>query len=372
MFGSLTFLVFTSMNPGLPPFNEPQKTEANELKMPLAEPSDEVSITLDSLAKDLCGLLAHPGIRNHLRSEIKKSSKRENILFLEEFLSGLVKVQGLPEQARKKTVAVHGKAQSAKKRFNETNIREMLASPEIDVYFPVKKHQEKWTGNDDLLIGTGTLKESKQIKVYSVKTGQSKMIGTSTPPQEPVLMVSPCEHQSHEAQPELQTQDVPAVQPGSDDGQNSYIQTNYFYITTTSEPWYCGDPEIYTLVAQYSSAAHLVTVKKYLPGVNNAGVWKHLANCPTALSFYWDNTYNVITYFKVMEEDTGNLGTISVSVYGVTVKFPVRNDDDDMGSVNVNRDQVGWCPYGTLSNCCSSWTTQVSTGKALMRMTKVH
>jgi len=49
---------------------------------------------------------------------------------------------------------------------------------------------------------------------------------------------------------------------------------------------------------------------------------------------------------------------------------PIRDDDDDLGSVNVNRNEVGWCPNGELSNCCSSYTKQASTGKAQMRLTK--
>jgi len=97
-----------------------------------------------------------------------------------------------------------------------------------------------------------------------------------------------------------------------------------------------------------------------------------LRGCPTSLSFYWDESYNVITYYKVMEEDGGSIIHPSVSLFGMTVKFDIRDDDDALGSVNVNRNEVGWCPSGALTNCCNSWTKQVSTGKALMRLTKAE
>lgn len=328
-----------------------------------------VACVTNILAKKLTGLLAHQDIRDHLRKEINQSSKRENILFLDEFLTSAVNISGLPDKVRSKVSKALNKAKVVKKLFSKPIFKQFLVSPEIDIYFPVQNHRNTWTGNDDLLIGIGTPNEAaKEIKAYSVKTGRIRMLDTIAPPAEPVLMLSPCEHQAHDKPPILETIDIPVEELTPDKSERGYIQTNYFRISTTSEPWYKGDPEIYVLVAQYSSTAHLQTVKKYLPGVNDPGVWKHLRGCPTALSFYWDGTYNVITFYQVMEEDTGYITDLSVEAFGVTVKFPIRDDDDDFGSVNVNRSAVGWCSYGAVTNCCNSWKTSANTGKAQMRL----
>ena len=100
---------------------------------------------------------------------------------------------------------------------------------------------------------------------------------------------------------------------------------------------------------------------------------KDLRECPTALGFYWDSTYDRITYYRVMEEDTGNIislpVTISYNGFSLSTTFNIRNGDDNMGSVNVDRNQVGWCPYGPVGSCCSCYTSSCGTGKAYMRMT---
>lgn len=329
-----------------------------------------VNCFMTKFTKNLNTLMSNQDIRSHLHTEINKSSKRENIIFLDEFLTSATKVSGLPEATRNKANKLLSKATIAKKLFSNPAFEKFMVSPEIDVYFPVSNHRDTWTGNDDLLIGVGVFNEdTKEIKAYSVKNGKVEKISTTVPSAKPMLMVSPCEHKSHESEI-LENIDTPEVAPVPSVSQKGYIQTNYFKITDDSEPWWKGDPEIYVWVTQYSTTAQLQTVKKYLPGVNDEGVWKHLRNCPTALSFFWDENYNVITYYRVMEEDGGTIINLSISLYGLTVKLPIRDDDDDLGSVNVHRDEVGWCPFGTLNSCCSSWTKQVSTGKALMRLTK--
>ena len=332
---------------------------------------NKVTLVTDNLAKKLTGLLANQEVRNNLLKEINQSTKRENIIFLDEFLTSTAKISGLPSGVLCNTKKILKKTQTVKKLFSNEIFKQFLISPDIDVYFPVADHRNAWNGSDDLLIGIGLLDdEAEELKVYSVKTGQSKTISSEEVPKEPLLMVSPCEHFSHEAYENLQNSDMSVDETFLNESDNGYIQTNYFRITTTSEPFWKGDPEIYVWVAQYSSTSHLMAVKKYLPGVTEAGVWKHLRGCPTALSFYWDNTYDKNTYYKVMEEDGGASINFKVELFGITAKFAIHDDDDELGSVNVNRDEVSWCSGGVLANCCSSWNKQASTGKALMRLTK--
>ena len=335
----------------------------------------EVTTTIDDLAKDLAALLANPGIRNQLRADINRSIKREKIVFLDEFLANATKIAGLPEQARGKANDASNKARTAKQRFSQPNIRQFLVSPDIDVYFPVLIHRNRWTGGDDLLVAVGTLDEkAAQIKTYSVRTQEARLISGAAPPAEPVIVVAPCEHASHDAPPILQNVDVPPVKPApAPPGKHSWIATNYFKITTKSEGWTMGDPEIYVWVAQALTNRTLRKVQKYLPGVNDEGVWKDLAECPTALGFYFDSTYDKITFYKVMEEDTGSIihtpVTVGYGSFSLSFTLDIRNDDDPMGTVNVDVNQVGWCPYGPLSRCCSCYTSSVGTGLAWMRMT---
>ncbi|OGC90163.1 MAG: hypothetical protein A2W25_17475 [candidate division Zixibacteria bacterium RBG_16_53_22] len=337
-----------------------------------------VNAELDGRAKELAALLADPGIRNHLRAEIKRSSRREQIIFLDEFLASASKLSGQSDKVRGKCDDALGKAKKAKQRFNQADIINALVSPEVDVYFPARDHRDKWTGSDDVLVGVGTLNgEAETIKAYSVKTQQSLSLNTTEPPASPVIMVSPCEHDSHEAPPPLETSDVPQSKSETPkEGKNSYLQTSYFKITNDHEPWTSGDPEIYVLVVQWYGTSTLTKVKIYLNGVNQEGVWKDLAGCPTNLNFYWDDNYFPITYYRVMEEDPGTLmnSPVTVSAFGVSVStyVTIRDGDDALGSVNVDRNAVGWCPYGALANCCQCWFTEVSTGEARMRMVKVH
>lgn len=332
----------------------------------------EVIATIDEFAKELAALLEHPGTRNQLRVAIEKSAKREHIVFLDELLASFEEGPALPEKARGKAKGLLEKANGAKSRFSKIAA---LVSPEIDVYFPVKDHKAMWKGSDDLLVAVGTLEdEAKQIKVYSVKTQQAKFIDGGDPPAEPVIVVAPCEHESHEAQPILKDVDIPEVEPAPEPpGEHSWKVTNYFKITTTSEGWLMGDPEIYVWVVQARTNRTLMPAKKYLPGVNDPGRWKNLAGCPTALGFYWDSTYDRITYYKVMEEDSGTIINTPVTVaygsFSLSFTLKIRNGDDNMGSVNVDRNSVGWCPYGPIGSCCSCYTRYYSTGKAAMRMT---
>jgi hypothetical protein len=316
--------------------------------------------------------MSNQDIRTLLQTEINTSSKRENIIFLDEFLTNAIGVSSLPEATRNKANKLLTKTTISKKIFSKPAFEKFMVSPEIDIYFPVTSHRDTWTGNDDLQVAVGVFNEdAKELRAYSVKTGKMTKISTAEPTAVPLLMVAPSEHQSY-LRENLEIVDIPEVAPVPSVSERGYIQTNYFKITDDCEPWWKGDPEIYVLVAQYSSTAQLLTVKKYLQGVNDEGVWKDLRGCPTSLSFYWDESYNVITYYKVMEEDGGSIIHPSISLFGMTVKFDIRDDDDELGSVNVNRNEVGWCPSGGLTNCCNSWTKQVSTGKALMRLTKAE
>lgn len=338
----------------------------------------EIIASVDDLAKDLAALLSQPGVRNKLRVAINQSARREKIVFLDEFLTDVEKTTGLPDQARGKARGLLSKAAAAKKKFNEPAIKDILLSPEIEVYFPVRNHRDKWTGGDDVLVAVGTLDEkATQIKVYSVKTQKASYISAATPPSDPVIVVVPSEHASYEPGPILEDRDLPAEKPApAPPGKNSYILTNFFYITTKSEPWIQGDPEIYVWVVQATTSRNIRKAKVYLPGVNDEGKWKDLANCPTALGFYWDDTYDKITYYQVMEEDSGTIistpVTVAYSGVSVTFNLTIKNEDDQLGSINIDRNAVGWCPYGAMANCCQCYTSQWSTGKAMMRMTLAH
>lgn len=230
--------------------------------------SKEVETIIDDMAKDLAALLTHPGIRNKLRVHVKKSSKREQIIFLDEFMADAVKEKGLPDQAKGRAKGLLDKSKGAKKRFSETNLKQVVVSPEIDVYFPVRDHRAKWTGGDDVLVAAGVIGDDhKQIKAYSAKTQEVIYISGDQPPAQPVIIVAPCEHESHEAQPVLKVGEVPQSKSAPPpEGEQSYTLVNYFKITDDKEPWYAGDPEIYVILGQRRAGSVFGSPKIHLKG----------------------------------------------------------------------------------------------------------
>jgi len=331
------------------------------------------------LAKKLTSLLAHPDIRNHLLTEINQSSKRENILFLDEFLTSTVNISGLPDQVRSKANKALKKVKVVKKLFSKTIFKQILVSPEIDLYFPVPNHRNEWSGNDELLIGIGSLDENvKEIKAFSVKTGRIRLLDTLAPPREPVLMLSPCEHQSHD--PEiLQISDIPPVEPAPQKSPNSYITVNYLKILNDYEPWHKGDPEIYVHFFQTDLKGNVSYNRRFnFPGVNREDVWYLI---PNALGWnlcihYTEEKNGPITYFLVYEEDVNYSVTIYVSIGLITFPITIHDGDDFVGRFDVNRNYVGFCPYSSIYNCLRCYTrTEFGTAyrsEAMIRVTRIH
>jgi len=346
-------------------------TSNTRLEMPFGPPCKKIRVdfAMKRLTKNLGELLSNQAIRNRLHMEINQSPYREHIIFLDEFLTNALHISGLDSLTGEKVKKALNKVANTKELFSKPVFQKFLISPEIDMYFPVPDHRENWTGSDDILIGFGGLidEEAEEISAYSVRTGKIIKIGTAEPTVDPLLMVMPSELHSYESVT-LEEVDESPVEPSPSVHTNGYINTNYFKITDDREPWYKGNPEIYVIVFQYSSTAHIEPVYKHLKGVNDEGVWKDLRGCPTALSFYWDESYNVITHYQVWEEDNGTKLKFTIPLFGGFVTYKRRDNDDPLGSVNVHRDQVGWCPDGALDNCCNSWTTEVSVGKASMRL----
>jgi hypothetical protein len=364
------------------PRQSPQEvTDTAVKRLPQSREATEIAKTMDDLAKELAGLLANPGIRNHLRSEINKSSKRENIIFLDEFLTSVVKVSGLPDQTLDKVRIALNNAKGAKRRFKRTNINQMLISSEIDVSFPVRNHRDKWTGSDDLLIASENLDENvQQITAYSVKTQTPMKISTASPPDIPILMVSPCEHHSHT--PEiLQISDIPPLESAPQKSPSSYIAVNYLKILNDYEPWHKGDPEIYVHFFQTDLKGNISYNRRFFfPGINREDVWYLIPN-----SFGWnlciqylEEKNGPITYFLVYEEDANWSITIDVSIGLITFPITIHEGDDLIDRFEINRNFVGFCPSSsTTYNCFRSWT-RTEYGKksadyeAIMRVIRLH
>jgi len=160
----------------------------------LALKQAEANAQLDSLAKGLAGLLSEPGFRGHVRSTIAQSKNSENIVELEDFLAKAVQKTDLPPGVKK----LNDTVLKAKTRTRDLKVWNKEG---FDLYFPVKDHLNKWKGDTDFYVAYTPYNNSRdvgEIYGYSVKTGERYAFSVAAAPDVPVLIVAPCEHETHE------------------------------------------------------------------------------------------------------------------------------------------------------------------------------
>ena len=243
--------------------------------------------------------------------------------------------------------------------------------PMVDVYFPVDEHRNNWYENKDklLIAVVHPAKEWEPATAYKLN-GEKVLLDPYTPPEEPVLVVSLCEHGGIHLGNAIKT-NAPIDDgdggggsgggsgggtscSGPGDGCNEPLQDGARIIMhkmkqdVCEEGWALGDPEIRYSIKESKN-------KNYLISNENPGdLWDctyggflgleifHDYNWKTInhYDFFWHfNDYGNFVVYHFFESDGGWPGKeVSFTFYGITFKFDIGNDDEDMGAKSIHKD----------------------------------
>lgn len=340
---------------------DPHTPAEGTVNVALAALMQEANEDLDAMAQELAKLVATPGFRGYIRSEITNTKNREGILELDPFL----------ERAARRPDAPQGLAQL---REMNQNAKGRIASTApgatfkgYDLYIPVEAHRTKWRGGDDFVVAFAPLGDDqavKQITAYSVRTGQKVMLDATKAPDTVVLILVPCEHNGeHETKgqkPPTTNEDrvvpkadaagkEPAEKPVEQSEGNSHVGLRRMYIRDVKEPWWLGAPEIFLYFAQrkgnYCETKYVSFYSKALEYLDNANTWRTTWSAPGTgdcnlafgqTCFYFDTAYATKMYVRILEADGGFEGVLAhqtpfvFDLYsGVSCEFNSIYSEDD-------------------------------------------
>lgn len=341
-------------------------------------PRQEANQDLDQMAQALAQLAATPGFRGFIRSEIARTRNREAILELEPFI----------ERASRRPDAPPGLSefgalrQNARARFS-SQVEDFKG---FDLYIPVEAHRTKWRGGDDFVVAfapVGDDQEIKEIVAYSVRNGEKVVLDAAKAPDTVVLIVAPCEHETHEQEIEAErvspedrvlpeahvTGREPAEAPVEQTEGNSYVGLRRLYIRDVKEPWYRGDAEIMLWFAQrkgnYCEERWIYYKGTYLERVNDDRVWystwpaPHTGECGRKTTcFYFTEQYPTKMNIRLYEVDGGASRSYVFDLYpGVSCQFVYRADDDyvDHGWMYRNNFPFAYDYNQDLGNAYVKW-----------------
>ena len=211
--------------------------------------------------------------RQHLKRDLKAAPFREHKLALGSYLQSK---DG--RSLLERIVALNGGA--------ERDLFETLASiRRLELYMPVAKHRESWTGRADVLV-VSQLNESEPIVAFD-ETGRQIVLDRNVPPAQPTLSIVPVEtrfDQPMAAEGSKNARDqngnaIGTLEPmalkgskliacdvdcgggGSGSGGSQPptippgLYLEYSRILDMKEPWFRGDPEIEVHIQGPSSVA---------------------------------------------------------------------------------------------------------------------
>ncbi|HID39618.1 MAG TPA: hypothetical protein EYP36_08910 [Calditrichaeota bacterium] len=233
---------------------DPGKTDvtvAAELFSPGDLKIQTVISNLNILARNLAFALKDQAVINALSVETRKADNRERIIDLNKWL-----VKGINGQTLAERMALSGRLEHIDGRQRQITADDFIMlteslKPMVDVYFPVDEHRANWYENRDKLriAVVHPAREWDPATAYTLD-GQTVELDPYTPPKEPALVVSLCEHGG-----------------GSDgDGYRNHPRQNgdeeYLYKgrqRVCEEGYFLGDPEIYVDIFTQSGSK----IKRY-------------------------------------------------------------------------------------------------------------
>lgn len=156
---------------------------------------------LDMLAQSIAYALREPSVSDLINFKIKSAETREHILDFAELVTTTKTVEGFTI-IQKMTAAVGftKNFSGSKNELTESFIYDIITEfePMIDIYFPVPEHRKRWLAHpEQLLVAYNPLTiDDTQWEIITAYTldDQVRLLDAKTPPQEPVLVISRCEH----------------------------------------------------------------------------------------------------------------------------------------------------------------------------------
>jgi hypothetical protein len=204
-----------------------------------------------------------------------------------------------------------------------------------------------------------------EIIAYSVKSGKRMVLDREIPPETPVLVIAPEEHETHVAEPPPPPTDEGAVKGPKPAGKaapeagssNSYFGVRYLRIDNDQEPWTRGDPEIYAYYIQKGPTSCQVTYKN-LYWVNKERSWYYVWSY---LARYFDDRYSNSSYIRVYERDGGTFRWYDVTIGGQTCLYGKRDGDDYIATRWRYKSSFGF-----------DWDYYQDWGRAAVKLRKTH
>jgi hypothetical protein len=186
--------------------------------------------------------------------------------------------------------------------------------------------------------------ECEEIIAYTLN-GESQFLDAKTPPDQPVLLISPCEHRGnhnygqypgklekktiihHFDKENSPTPEFATYIPPDWPVWGRWMEIHQIWINDDHEPWWKGDPEIY---ATYQCGS--VQSKRHMDGVNDEDQWYSVYE----YIFQWYSDYGNFFAFAIYEEDTGSNSSASVTFFGKTFALKIQDNDDELGTIPIH------------------------------------
>ncbi|MDP9203379.1 MAG: hypothetical protein M3P26_15815, partial [Gemmatimonadota bacterium] len=226
-----------------------------------ASSSSEERAALTKIARLVAVAMDNEPARQHLKRDMKAAAFREHKLELRSYLhskDGSVLLERM--------VALNG--------GSETDLFEALSEIRpLELYMPVAKHRESWTGSADVLV-VSQLDESESIVAFD-EWGTAVTLDKAVPPEQPTLSIVPVETRFGQPMPLTASKNVrdmngaaigtlervsfkPSAMIACDEtcsgggtvgGDSSTsippgLYLEFSRILDMKEPWFRGDPEI--------------------------------------------------------------------------------------------------------------------------------
>jgi len=325
----------------------------------MAQKRKEINSQLEMFAKEMMQALAHPGFRGLLQSEIAKSKMREQILESKTFLGKAARQRNAPPGLQK----LRDRGKKTRELIRTSGFWDLEG---LDIYFPFEDHRKKWKGKKDLLVAFSPVDDEEnvaEIIAYSVKSGERMIIDSETPPEVPVLVIAAEEHENHKIEPPPAPTDEGAVKgskPKKKDGSgNSYFGVRYLRIDDDQEPWWKGNPEIYSYYIQRGpSATYCQVTYRNLWWVNKERSWYYVW---PYIARYFDSRYSDLSYIRIYERDGGTSRVYSVTIEGQTCLYRKRDGDDYIATRWKRKSWYGF-----------NWDYYQDWGRAAVKLRKTH
>ncbi len=304
---------------------------------------------MDILARNLAFALNDEAALSALSAQTRRADNKERIIDLSKWLNKNIAGQTLADR-----MALSGNVENIDGRQRQATANDFIMltqslKPMVDIYFPVDEHRAGWyqRRNDLLIAVVHPAKEWEPATAYKLN-GEKVELSPYTIPEEPVLVVSLCEHRGIHPGNRVKINAPIDNDGGGSGGGGSYgprVNGNAEILKGMTlhddcEPWILGDAEIYTICASPSGGELSVD---YLVNVDDDGPYYQLNH--ELFNWYW-NDYGNWYKLKIAEEDGWGVD-FEINIFGTTVEIDIYNDDDDLGAKVVNKNDAYNKKYST-------------------------